>query len=55
MNQIQEIRKRSGLSQTQFSYLLGIPVKTIQNWEQGRTKPPVWILELIEKRIEGKI
>jgi len=34
-----EARRKSGLSQSQFSELLGMPVRTLQNWEQGRHKP----------------
>ena len=33
------IRKGYGLSQDQFASLLGISVRTLQNWEQGRRKP----------------
>lgn len=33
------IRKEYGLSQHQFATLLGISVRTLQNWEQGRRSP----------------
>ena len=33
------IRSSYGLSQEQFSRLLGISVRTLQNWEQGRRRP----------------
>jgi putative transcriptional regulator len=33
------IRERYGLSQDQFASLLGISVRTLQNWEQGRRRP----------------
>ena len=33
------IRDEYGLSQTKFAALLGISVRTLQNWEQGRRKP----------------
>ena len=33
-------RARLGLSQGQFAQLLGISVRTLHNWEQGRRKPP---------------
>ena len=33
------IRKEYGLSQDQFASLLGISVRTLQNWEQGRRTP----------------
>jgi putative transcriptional regulator len=36
---VKEIRERYNLSQGQFASLLGISVKTLQNWEQGRRIP----------------
>lgn len=33
------IRDAYGLSQEQFAALLGISVRTLQNWEQGRRSP----------------
>lgn len=33
------IRDQYGLSQVQFATLLGISVRTLQNWEQGRRQP----------------
>lgn len=36
---VRNIREQYDLSQQQFAALLGISVKTLQNWEQGRRSP----------------
>jgi putative transcriptional regulator len=33
------IRESTGLSQSQFARLLGVSVRTLQEWEQGRRAP----------------
>ena len=38
-NSIAATRLRLGLSQAKFAELLGISVKTLHNWEQGRRTP----------------
>lgn len=34
-----EARMRTGLSQSQFATLMGVSVRTLQGWEQGRKQP----------------
>ena len=34
-----EARNRVGLSQAEFARLLGVSVRTLQDWEQGRREP----------------
>ena len=36
---IVNIRARTGLSQSQFAQLIGVSVRTLQEWEQGRRAP----------------
>lgn len=36
---ITQARLASGLSQTAFATLLGVSVRTLQDWEQGRREP----------------
>jgi putative transcriptional regulator len=33
------IRQKTGLSQAHFAELLGVSVRTLQDWEQGRRAP----------------
>ena len=36
---VSSIRERTGLSQAKFAALLGVSVRTLQEWEQGRRAP----------------
>ena len=36
---IKSVREQFNLSQSQFAAMLGVSVKTLQNWEQGRRRP----------------
>ena len=36
---VKGVRERIGLSQNEFSILIRVSVKTLQNWEQGRRHP----------------
>jgi putative transcriptional regulator len=36
---ITRIREKTGLSQARFAQLLGVSVRTLQDWEQGRRAP----------------
>lgn len=33
------VREKTGLSQTGFAAMIGVKVKTLQNWEQHRRQP----------------
>ncbi|MBM3576418.1 MAG: helix-turn-helix domain-containing protein [Alphaproteobacteria bacterium] len=45
----------SGLSQAEFAALLGVSVRTLQDWEQGRRKPSgaaITLYKIAERRPE---
>lgn len=52
MNTIKDERIKLGLTQHQFAELLGIPFRTIQNWEGGQRKCPDYVEALILEKLE---
>ena len=45
---VAEARKKTGLSQAKFAELLGVSVRTLQDWEQGRRQPSRAAASLIQ-------
>lgn len=45
---IKDLRLLTNLSQSKFADVVGIPVRTIQKWEQGDRVPPDYVVKLIE-------
>jgi putative transcriptional regulator len=43
-----EARRKVGLSQSEFAELLGVSVRTLQDWEQGRRQPTRAAASLIQ-------
>ncbi len=39
VSSVTSIREKTGLSQPRFAELLGVSVRTLQEWEQGRRAP----------------
>jgi DNA-binding transcriptional regulator YiaG len=44
---IAQVRTRHGLSQREFSEIIGVEIDTLQNWEQGRNRPDAAVLTLL--------
>lgn len=42
-----ELRRMTGLSQSKFSNFTGIPLNTLQTWEQEIYNPPEYALRLL--------
>ncbi|MEM7698501.1 MAG: helix-turn-helix domain-containing protein [Verrucomicrobiota bacterium] len=36
---VKALRENTGLTQSEFSRMIGVSIKTLQNWEQGRREP----------------
>ena len=52
------VRKRLGLSQTEFSLRIGVSVNTIRNWEQGKRSPTgvaQSLLKILDKAPEASL
>ena len=49
---MKDLRKQTGLTQKAFSEHLGIPLRTIEDWEAGRRTPPEYIPRLIGYQIK---
>ena len=46
------MRMQLGDTQSEFAMRYNIPFRTIQNWETGMRKPPEYIINLLEQRIQ---
>ena len=55
LNKIRYARKAAGISVDDLANLLGAPRRTVQNWDDGKTKPPKWLQNLIVEKIENSI
>lgn len=49
---IRKIREQMGLSRKDFSIHVGIPLRTIEDWEAGRRRPPEYVPRLIEYQLK---
>lgn len=54
MNEIKAMREATGLTQRAFAELLGIPKRSIENWESGVSTPTKYIVRLIAFYIANK-
>ena len=48
------IRKESGMNRKDFSEWLGIPYRTMQEWELGRRMMPEYVLRLIAYKVANE-
>ena len=49
---IRQLRDRTGLRRKDFAEHIGIPLRTVEDWEAGRRTPPEYIPRLIEYQLK---
>ena len=52
-NKIKTAREKAGLNIKQLADLLGAPYRTVQDWNNGKRTPPVWLQNLVVEKIEA--
>lgn len=51
MNNLKQARQQAGLTQAQMSEQLGIPKRTIEDWERGISTPPKYVEQLVIEKL----
>ena len=51
--ELKRIKLEKNLTQQGISDLIGVPKRTIENWEADVSKPPEYVQKLIIEKIEG--
>lgn len=49
---MKELRELLGLTQKEFALKFGFNLRTLQQWEQGRSSTPVYLIPLVKRVIE---
>ena len=52
---IKTARKAAGLTQKSMSEKLGIPRRTIEDWDSGKSYPPSWVEALLLEKLKSMI
>ena len=47
IGKLKKIREELGMNRTEFSQYMGIPLRTLEEWEAGRRQMPDYVLRLI--------
>lgn len=55
MATVKQLREITNMSQRDFAKRFSIPVRTLQEWEQGRSNPPVYVIEMLREIISSNL
>ena len=45
------IRQILGISRAEFSRRYHIPIRTLEDWDNGKNTPPTYVMELLERAV----
>lgn len=51
---VKELRKSTKMSQGAFAAFMGVPVRTLQDWEQERRTPPEYVVAMMERILNNE-
>ena len=49
---IRMLREQTGMNRKEFSMHVGIPIRTLEDWEAGRRTPPEYLPRLISYQLK---
>lgn len=49
---LKELRKSIGLSQAKAAEFIGMPLRTLQDWECNKRTPPDYVLKLVIEKLK---
>lgn len=51
---VKEMRKETKMSQGEFAAYMGVPVRSLQDWEQERRTPPEYVVAMMERILKNE-
>lgn len=51
---IKELRRLTGMSQSEFATYFGLSVRSVQEWEQERKQPPPYLAGLLKRILDNE-
>lgn len=51
-DKIKELREQTGMTRKDFAVHMGIPLRTMEDWEAGRRRPPEYIPRLMSYQLK---
>lgn len=55
MTESVRIRNLLGVSRAEFSRRYNIPIRTLEDWDAERKKPPVYVMQLLERAVKDDL